>query len=157
MKTLLVRDIMSAKVHTLSSETSVADAARSLTDLRVGGVPVLSGDRIVGVISKSDLVDPKSGLSSGGSRSVGEVMTHFVLTVRPTDPAALAISRMLDASIHRVVVVDEAGKLAGILSSIDVLRAIERGDRIGTDEPSAPRPAEKKAEVVDLRTFEIRI
>jgi CBS-domain-containing membrane protein len=158
MKTLLVRDVMTSKVHSMGSDTSVADAARRLTELRVGGAPVVDGDRIVGVISKSDLVDPRSGLASGGARRVGEVMTHFALTVRPDDPATLAISRMLDASIHRVVVVGEGGKLAGILSSTDVLRAIERGDRIGSEEEAArPAPAEKKSEVVDLRTFEIRI
>jgi len=155
MKTLLVRDIMTSKVHSLGSDTSVAEAARALTDFRVGGVPVVDGGRIVGVISKSDLVDPKSGLASGGTRKVGDVMTHFVLTVRPEDPATLAISRMLDASIHRVVVVGEEGKLAGILSSTDVLRAIERGDRIG--EAEAPPPVKKKPEIVDLRTFKILI
>lgn len=157
MKTLLVRDIMTSKVHSLGSDTKVAEAARRLTDFHVGGVPVVDGDRIVGVISKSDLVDPKSGLASGGTRTVGEVMTHFVLTVRPEDPVTLAISRMLDASIHRVVVVGEGGKLAGILSSTDVLRAIERGDRIEGEGAAPPAPAEKKADVVDLRTFEIRI
>ena len=159
MKTLLVRDIMTSKVHSLGSDTNVAEAARRLTDFHVGGVPVVDGDRIVGVISKSDLVDPKSGLASGGARSVGEVMTHFVLTVRPEDPVTLAISRMLDAGIHRVVVVGEGGKLAGILSSTDVLRAIDRGARIGVEGASAPapEPTEKKGEVVDLRTFEIRI
>lgn len=157
MKTLLVRDIMTSKVHSMGSDTKVAEAARMLTDLRVGGVPVVDGDRIVGVISKSDLVSPRSGLSSGGTRAVGEVMTHFVLTVRPEDPVTLAISRMLDAGIHRVVVVGEGGKLAGMLSSTDVLRAIERGDRIGVEGAPAAAPSDKKAEVVDLRTFEIHI
>ncbi|MCK6592416.1 MAG: CBS domain-containing protein [Polyangiaceae bacterium] len=157
MKTLLVRDIMTSKVHSLGSDTKVAEAARMLTDFHVGGVPVVDGDRIVGVISKSDLVSPKSGLAQGGTRSVREVMTHFVLTVRPEDPVSLAISRMLDAGIHRVVVVGDGGKIAGILSSTDVLRAIERGERVGAEGAPPAAPAEKKADVVDLRTFEIRI
>lgn len=151
MKTLRVRDIMSNEVQTLSTGTTVAQAAAFLTERRVGGVPVTDGGRLVGVVSKSDLVDPKSGLSTGGSRPINEVMTHLTLTVRPDDSVMLAVRRMLDAGIHRVVVVDEDGKLSGILSPTDVLRAVERGDVISED---APGPA---GSVVDLRTFEVRI
>jgi CBS domain-containing protein len=160
MKTRTVRDIMTTKVHTLPAGARVADAAQKLTEWRVGGVPVLEGDRIVGVISKSDLVDPKSGLSSGGTRPISEVMTHMILTVRPSEPAMLAVRLMLDASIHRVVVVDEGGKLAGILSPTDVLRALERGEPITAgDAAMAPDPAQPapKASVLDLRSFEVRI
>lgn len=151
MKTLRVRDIMSNEVQTLSTGTTVAEAAALLTERRVSGVPVVDGGRLIGVVSKSDLVDPKSGLSTGGARSIDDVMTHLTLTVRPDDSVMLAVRRMLDAGIHRVVVVDESGKLCGILSPTDVLRAVERGDAIAED---VPGPA---GSIVDLRTFEVRL
>lgn len=151
MKTLRVRDIMSNQVQTLSTGTTVAEAAKLLTERRVSGVPVLDGGRIVGVVSKSDLVDPKSGLSEGGSRRVEEVMTHLTLTVRPDDTVMLAVRRMLDAGIHRIVVVDASGKLCGILSPTDVLRVVESGGVITDDTNGSEAP------VVDLRTFEVRI
>jgi len=50
---------MTAEVITLAASTSVDDAARSLTFHQVTGAPVLDGGRIVGVVSKSDLVDPR--------------------------------------------------------------------------------------------------
>ena len=151
MKTLRVRDIMSKEVQTLSTGTTVAEAARILTERHVSGVPVIDGGRIVGVVSKSDLVDPKSGLSEGGSRRVEEVMTHLTLTVRPEDTVMLAVRRRLGAGIPRIVVVDADGKRCGILSPTDVLRVVENGGAIVDDVNGSDAP------IVDLRTFEVRV
>jgi CBS-domain-containing membrane protein len=133
-RTVRVRDLMTAEVVTLAASTSVDDAARSLTFHQVGGAPVLDHGRIVGVVSKSDLVDPRH--RGGGARpAVREVMTKVVRAVRPGDPAMMAVRLMVDENVHRAVVVDERGKLVGIVSPMDVLAALARGDALQTHDP----------------------
>ena len=56
--------------------------------------------------------------------SVEEVMSPVVHCICPNQSIALAAARMIDRKIHRLVVVDEAGKVLGIVSAIDVLRAV---------------------------------
>ncbi len=160
-KTLRIRDIMTTDVITLAARTSVEDAARSLTFHHVSGAPVIEGGRIVGVVSKSDLVDPRHRASTTVSPTVRDVMTKVVLAVRPGDPAMLSVRLMVSESVHRAIVVDDHGKLAGIVSPMDVMRALARGDRIQQNDAAFDERQERHAdpasatEFVDLRVFEL--
>ena len=51
-------------------------------------------------------------------------MSPIVHCIRPDEPVTLAAARMIDRKIHRLVVVDDDAQVLGILSSIDLLRAI---------------------------------
>jgi chloride channel protein, CIC family len=162
-KTSRVRDIMTTEVITLSASTSVTDAARSLTFHHVSGVPVIDGGRIVGVVSKSDLVDPRHRPPA----TVRDAMSPVVYAVRPGDPTMMAVRLMVRENVHRAVVVDERGKLAGMVSAMDVIRALARGDHVQDDDAAfqeskerhaateSERQPEIVAEYVDLTSFEV--
>lgn len=124
-----VRDIMTSEVISLSTTTTVEDAARSLTFHRVSGAPVLDQGRIVGVVSKSDLMNPRNRPATGEKITVGQAMTPVLKAVRPGDFALNAVRLMVEERVHRVVVVSESRKLVGILSAMDVLAALTRGER----------------------------
>lgn len=145
-RTVRVRDLMTAEVVTLAASTSVDDAARSLTFHQVGGAPVLDHGRIVGVVSKSDLVDPRHRAGRDAHPAVSEVMTKVVRAVRPGDPAMMAVRLMVNESVHRAVVVDERGKLVGIVSPMDVLAALARGDALQRHDPLTEARAEEHAD-----------
>jgi CBS-domain-containing membrane protein len=136
-----VAEIMCERVITVPAEATVFDAATTLSTHRVGGAPVLRGSRVVGVVSKSDLVDTRKELEV----RVDRVMTPVVYAVRATDPAFLAVQLMVDEAIHRVIVVDDLGALAGIVTPFDVLRALRHGKII------APHNEHVTLEYVDLR------
>ena len=51
-----VQEIMARQVVTVTSDTSVADAARLLVERRIGGLPVVQGERLVGIITKDDIL-----------------------------------------------------------------------------------------------------
>jgi len=160
MKTLRIRDIMTPEVKTLPAAESAEEAARRLCHWRVGGAPVIDRGRIVGVLSKSDLVDPQNRPSEDGQPTVDAVMTPLVYAVRPSDPAMLAVRLMAEEGIHRVVVVDQGGKLAGIVSTMDVIRALAKGEQVldfVEAEGQSPEHAEPAVAVqyVDLRSFEL--
>jgi len=120
---ITVADIMTEGVLTLSPQTTIEEAARALNERRIGGAPVLDGSRVVGVVSKSDLVD----LVGDGSAAIERVMTPVLIAVRPTDSALTAVRLMIKDRVHRALVMQD-GRLVGIVTPIDVLTVLARGE-----------------------------
>ena len=123
---LRARDIMTRQVLSLAEDTSIDAAAWQLAAESVSGAPVRDRrGNIVGVLSRSDLVDP---LRHGEAyQHVSDAMTPGVWAVHPDEPAIEAVKLMVDARIHRVIVIRGPGKLEGIISTMDVMRALVRG------------------------------
>jgi predicted transcriptional regulator len=118
-----VREVMRTPVIQIDADSTVWDAALKLTEHRISGAPVSKGSRILGMVTKSDLVDPKNELQA----RVDKVMTPFAYAVKADDPVMLAIKLMVDENIHRALVVDNAGELVGIVAPIDICRALRHG------------------------------
>jgi predicted transcriptional regulator len=142
-KIMRVADVMTSDVMFIEAHATVFEASSALTERKVGGAPVLRGSAIVGVVSKTDLTDTRKDLEV----RVDKVMTPVVYAVRATDPAFLAVQLMVDESIHRVIVVDDLGNLAGIVTSSDILQAIRNG------KPIVPLNDRVELDYVDLRQF----
>ncbi|MFO0757468.1 MAG: CBS domain-containing protein [Byssovorax sp.] len=153
-KTVRVRDIMSVNVFTLSGRTSVDDAARSLTYHKVSGAPVIDQGRIVGVVSNTDLVHPRYRSTPERTVTVHEAMTKIVYAVRPGDAAMAAARLMVKENIHRAIVVDEQGKLAGLVTPMDILKAIVEGKQVDDLPPELPADPAITVEYVDLRVLD---
>ena len=123
-----VRDIMTREVVSLSTEASVDNAVWSMSANGITAAPVRDDKgKVVGVLSKSDLVDPVHHGPVRGDMLVGETMTPTVWCVHPDSPASEAISLMVEKKIHRVLVMVSPDNVEGILSSMDVMRAVIRG------------------------------
>lgn len=123
---LRVRDIMTQGVVSLAPERTLESARWTFASAHVSGAPVRDrAGRVIGVLSKSDLVDPVQGGSQ--AETVGEAMTSAVWAMQPDDPAIDAVRLMLEQDVHRILVLEGPGKLVGIVTSMDVLRAISRG------------------------------
>ncbi len=132
LTTLRVKDVMTEAVLLLRAETRIDDAWEQLHEAGVSGAPVLDArGKLVGVLSNADLADPRRR-PSGVSGSVGDVMTRIVYAVRAEDPAVVAVRLMADENIHRVVVVNDDGSLAGVVVPMDILRVLARntGSRV---------------------------
>ena len=155
-KTVRVRDIMTTDVITLVATTSLSDAARSLSFHKVTGAPVMEHGRVVGVISNTNLVDPRYRNGAEQGVNVAQVMTPAVYAVGPGDPVMLAVRLMAREGVHRAIVVDDHKKLVGIVSAMDVLRALVDGQRVQDDLPErgGPEHAEAAVAFVDLRSIE---
>lgn len=161
MKTLRVRDIMTSEVYTLEAGASVAEAARELRVRGIGGAPVLDSGRVVGLVSTTDLGMPQNWPVEAGQPTVDAVMTRVVYAVRPGDPVMTAVRLMVEEDIHRAVVVRDDGRLAGIVTSLDVLRALARGDGVQEGDPILEERQEHHSDpavavdYVDLRSFDL--
>lgn len=147
---LRVRDVMTRSVRALPAKMPIDEAADALAGWHVSGAPVLEGSRLVGVVSRSDLHDPRRPRDDQPSTLVADVMTPMVYAVREHDPAVLAARLMVDEHIHRVIALDDRGQIAGIVTSMDLVEAIAFGWS-ARDAREASRGEEPTVEYVDLR------
>ena len=143
----LAKDVMSRTVVTVNARDTVHDALEVMIENKVSALPVLDHDgRCVGILSAHDFVDVTYELDEGlnaleheselwwgafvrnlsqhvGQQSVMDLMTEDVVSVGPETLLVQAASDMLRERVHRLPVVDEQGRLLGIISMSDVLRA----------------------------------
>ncbi|HZU83934.1 MAG TPA: CBS domain-containing protein [Polyangiaceae bacterium] len=116
----LVRDLMAQDVLSLSPDMPLAEAARALSERQVSAAPVCSADgRVVGVLSTTDVAE---SFGAGADHTVADAMTMEVLWATADWPVEQAVHRMVFEGVHRLVVLDGSGHLAGIISAMDVLR-----------------------------------
>jgi CBS domain-containing protein len=146
-KAMKVCDLMTRDVVTVTPETTLKDAAELLVRHRISGVPVVDDDGgVVGVLSEADVLVKEGGerrrdgmlgwlLEPGdafrdklAARTVGEAMTAPPLTIGPRAPVHKAAARMVEDEINRLPVVDDAGRIVGIVSRADLVRAFTRSD-----------------------------
>jgi CBS domain-containing protein len=115
-----VSEVMTAQVSTASPRTTIAEVARTMAQVESGAVPVVDDGKVVGLITDRDIVLRVVAEGKGLDTPVAEVMTEGVETCREDDNVADATGKMSAKQIRRLVVLDEGGKLAGILSIGDV-------------------------------------
>jgi CBS domain-containing protein len=114
------KDIMTTRVVTVKPSTPIADAARLLVRRKISGVPVVDEKdktKVVGILTEADLLAAHSG-----AKTVAEVMRKRVISVAPDTSVDDIAATLVKRKIKRVPVLD-GGKLVGIVSRIDVLRA----------------------------------
>lgn len=118
-----VSDIMHTPVHTIGSQQSLASAAQRMRELGCRHLPVLVGGRICGILSDRD-IDLVMGLPGldGTELTVEEAMVTDPFTVEPTAELAPTLEVMAGHKYGAAVVV-EAGKVVGIVTTVDVLTA----------------------------------
>jgi CBS domain-containing protein len=132
---LKVKDIMTARVFSVFSDESALAAADSLSEQRVSGAPVRDVDgKFVGMFTTTDVVNRRVTEGYHGRVMVTDVMTPDVLAVYTEDPAISAATTMAEHDIHRVLVLDEEGTVTGIVTSMDIVKALARGASFGVQD-----------------------
>lgn len=130
-ETVRVSDVMTSHLIYLYASMSARDAAEQLTLHRINGAPVLGEEKtVVGVVSKTDLLDVRN-YPTDREVLVGDLMTRIVLAVRASDPLMLAVRLMVTEGVHRALVMNDDGTLAGIVAPMDVMRALAQGKQLG--------------------------
>lgn len=117
-----VREVMSQNVRSVSPETSMHEAARTMI-MSKGRLVVTKDKKIVGVITATDLV--KAFSSGPENRSVSEMLTQKVKTLDSSRSAFDAVQLMFEKGIGSIVVTKE-GRPYGIFTERDLLRILKR-------------------------------
>jgi len=116
-----IRDVMTANPRSLASSASVMEAARLMRDEDVGIVPVVEGEKLVGTVTDRDIaVRVVAEGKSAESTTVGEVASRELVTIDPQQDLDEALRLMARHQVRRLPVVEEDGKLVGIVAQKDV-------------------------------------
>jgi CBS domain-containing protein len=121
--TQLIADLMEREVVTVNMDESVDFVLALFSRRRLNWAPVLDAQgQLVGVISAWDLLPFRSDLHDPSRLKAWQLCTYRPITV-PVDTPAVEVARLMAArQVHHVVVTDRAG-IAGVVSSLDFVRA----------------------------------
>ena len=145
-----VSELMSMDVLTTTPAAPLRDVARVLVEHKISGMPVCDDEgAVVGVVSEGDILFKERGstethdgvlgwllgspseweLEKARARTAGEAMTSPPITVAPYESASAAARRMTEECVNRLPVVAD-GRLVGILTRADLIRAFVRPDPV---------------------------
>ena len=127
-----VRDVMTKDPVSMSSDVSVVEAAKAMSDFRIGSVVVMEKDQPCGIVTDRDITVRAVATGSDPSRTrLADICTHDLASVRPEQSVGDAIQMMKSHDVKRVVVMT-GGKLEGIVSLGD-LTARGEGEDVQRD------------------------
>ncbi|PYM81641.1 MAG: hypothetical protein DME13_19515 [Candidatus Rokuibacteriota bacterium] len=135
MIVILLREIMSRQLVTVTPDTPLSEARHLLAEHRIRRLPVIAGRRLVGIVSDRDV---RSASARHDRTPVAQIMTRNVVTATSQMRVDEAARIMLDGRFGGLPVVD-GGELTGIVTETDLLRALidvletESSERIAVD------------------------
>jgi CBS domain-containing protein len=118
-----IQDVMTSQPTTVEPGTSIVEAARIMRREDTGIVPVVEGEKLVGTLTDRDIVvrlvaEGRDAQSS----TVKEVASTELVTIDPQQELDEALRLMASHQVRRLPVVEEDGRLVGIVSQADVAR-----------------------------------
>ena len=118
-----VREVMTSKLCSIDTDKTVAYAAKMMRDEDVGIAPIVEGDRLVGVLTDRDIAVRvvAEGLDRERTK-VTDVMSHDLVTLDPEQDLDEALRLMARHQVRRLPVVEEDGRLVGVVAQADVAR-----------------------------------
>lgn len=148
-----IENIMTTEVITVTVDESVEQCARLLQEHNISGLPVLdAAGKVAGIVTEGDLIRRASRIKAPGyleilggliylgspkkfveelqramSLEAGQLMSKNVISVKPEDNVEKAATLMVEKNISRLPVIDEGGKLVGIVSRRDIMGSLYNG------------------------------
>jgi CBS-domain-containing membrane protein len=126
---MLCEEIMKGDVQCVSSRDTVEDAARAMRDEDLGFLPVCDqSGKVLGTITDRDIAIRLVAAKRPGITAIGDVMTRGVVSCSPKDNILRAQELMAEHHKSRIICLDNAGGLVGVISLSDIAQH-ERGAR----------------------------
>ena len=116
-----VHEVMTDRPRVVTPETTVSEAAQLMRNDDIGSLPILDGEQLAGMVTDRDIViravaegkDPRG-------MPVREVASRELVTVNADEELSRALQLMASQQVRRLPVVDDDGRLVGILAQADV-------------------------------------
>jgi len=147
---LLVKEVMTRDVITVTPDNSVEDCSRILFENNISGLPVVTEEgEVVGMVTEGDLIRRAARIKAPGyleilggqiflgnpnkfveeiqramSYRAGDLMTDKVVSVSPEDTVEDAATKMVEKGVSRLPVLDNNNSLVGILSRRDIMMSL---------------------------------
>jgi len=117
-----VSEVMTTDVATVRPDQPVREAASFMLSADAGSIPVTEGDRLIGMITDRDIAVRGIAKGYGPDTPVRELMTNDVICARLDDDIEEVATRMGEAQVRRLPVIDAQERLCGIVSLGDLAR-----------------------------------
>ena len=117
-----VSEVMTRDVQTVRPDQPVREAASFMLSADAGSIPVIDGDRLIGMITDRDIAVRGVAKGYGPDTPVRELMTNDIICARDDDDVDDVASRMSEAQVRRLPVIDDDQRLCGIVSLGDLSR-----------------------------------
>ena len=118
-----VQEAMTSNPTTITPDTTAQEAARKMKSEDAGSLPVLDGDQLVAIVTDRDIALRIVGEGKGPETTVGEIASKDLVTIDPQQTLEEAARLMGEHQLRRLPVVEEDGKLVGILAQADIAAA----------------------------------
>jgi CBS domain-containing protein len=128
LESMTAADVMTAAPLTCSTFSTVLEAAMIFRDADCGAVPILEEGRPVAILTDRDVALALADYSDLVARPVSEIMQPGIVAVAPGDSLGLVCAVLRREAVRRVLVLDAAGRLLGIIGWADIAPVIS--DRI---------------------------
>jgi len=128
----MIRDLMTRGPRTIDTAGSAVDAARMMRDEDVGLIPIVESNNLVGTVTDRDIAVRlvAEGKSPEKTR-VADIASRELVTIDPDQDVDEALRLMAKHQVRRLPVVEEDGKLVGIVAQADIAKhvsAVQTGD-----------------------------
>ena len=127
-----IREVMTSNPTTIAADEPVTRAARMMRDEDVGVAPIVDGGKLVGTVTDRDIaIRVVAEGKDPDTTTTREIASTDLVTIDPQQDLDEALALMARHQVRRLPVVEEDGKLVGIVAQADVARA---GDDAQTGE-----------------------
>ena len=117
-----ISEVMTRNVQTVTPDQTAQEAASFMLGADAGSIPVTEGDRLIGMITDRDIAVRGVANGRGPDTPVRELMSDELVCARDTDNVDDVASKMAEAQVRRLPVVDSNERLCGIVSLGDLSR-----------------------------------
>jgi len=117
-----VRDVMTHEVRLVRPNETIQQAAIVMAEIDAGLLPVTDDDRLIGMVTDRDIAVRGVAKGHGPDTPVRELMSNDVICARIDDDCDEVASKMSEAQVRRLPVIDEQERLCGIVSLGDFAR-----------------------------------
>ena len=118
-----VQEAMTPNPTSITPETTAQEAAQLLKSEDVGSLPIVEDGRLTAVVTDRDLAIRVLAEGRGGETTVREIASHDLVTIDPQQGLDEAARLMAEHQVRRLPVVEEDGRLVGVLAQADIAQA----------------------------------
>jgi CBS domain-containing protein len=117
-----VSEVMTRDVQTVRPDQTAREAASFMLNADAGSIPVTEGERLIGMITDRDIAVRGIAKGNGPDTPVRDLMSNDIICARESDDVEDVASKMSQAQVRRLPVVDDQERLCGIVSLGDLSR-----------------------------------
>ncbi|WP_337861955.1 CBS domain-containing protein [Nitrososphaera sp.] len=119
----VVRDIMTKEIVTIDADKSALEAARLMTERGISSLFIVKDGNPVGIVSERDFIKKICAKELPVAQvKVGDIMSKILTTASPDTSIEVAVQRMVNHKIRRLPIVEDSGKVVGIITVTDLAK-----------------------------------